>query len=206
MSERSDRRGAEMIRTRAILAIVTGVLALAVTGCWNEEPAGAPQVADFMAERQKIASTAPKARPSTTASAAAAGTQAVTEEGEEMAYASGEQDYFYDPRNKRDPFRSFRFMDEEDDHEQDFGPLADFELGQLELSAVVWDANNPRALILDPGGRSYIVREGSLIGKNQGQVIHIGDNLVLVKETYENLAGEKTTKDVELRIRLSQGG
>jgi hypothetical protein len=37
-------------------------------------------------------------------------------------------------------------------------------------------------------------------------VIHIGDNLVLVKETYENLAGEQTTKDVELRIRLSQGG
>ena len=35
---------------------------------------------------------------------------------------------------------------------------------------------------------------------------HIGDNLVLVKETYENFAGEQTTKDVELRIRLSQGG
>lgn len=204
MSERSDRRGAEMIRTRAILAIVTGVLALAVTGCWNEEPAGAPQVADFMAQRKKIASTAPKPRPSATANAASA--QAQAEEGEEMAYASGEQDYFYDPRNKRDPFRSFRFMEDEDEEAQDFGPLADFELAQLELSAVVWDANNPRALILDPGGRSYIIREGSLIGKNQGQVIHIGDNLVLVKETYENLAGEKTTKDVELRIRLSQGG
>ena len=50
------------------------------------------------------------------------------------------------------------------------------------------------------------MREGSAIGKNNGQVIHIGDNLVLVKETYENFAGEQTTKDVELRIRLSQGG
>ncbi len=71
---------------------------------------------------------------------------------------------------------------------------------------MIWDANNPRALILDPGGRAYIIHEGSQIGKNSGQVIHIGDNLVLVKETYENLAGEQTTKDVELRIRLSQGG
>ena len=100
---------------------------------------------------------------------------------------------------------SFRYVDD-GPQEKTFGPLADFELGQLELQAVIWDAANPRALILDPGGRSYIVREGSSIGKNNGQVIHIGDNLVLVKETYENYEGEKTTKDVELRIRLSQGG
>ncbi len=124
---------------------------------------------------------------------------------DETDYAAGGQDYFYDPRNKRDPFRSYRFVGESAP-EKTFGPLGDFELGQLELSAVIWDATNPRALILDPGGRSYIVREGSQIGKNSGQVIHIGDNLVLVKETYENFAGEKTTKDVELRIRLSQGG
>jgi type IV pilus assembly protein PilP len=122
-------------------------------------------------------------------------------------YASVEQDYFYDPRGKRDPFRSFQFADKDSDEDAvDRGPLSGFELGQLELSAVIWDAANPRALILDPGGRSYIVREGSPIGKNSGEVIHIGDNLVLVKETYENYAGERTTKDVELRIRLSQGG
>ncbi|MGY8737803.1 MAG: pilus assembly protein PilP, partial [bacterium] len=102
-------------------------------------------------------------------------------------------------------FRSIRYMNSNKE-EKDFGPLGDFELGQLELSAVIWDAGNPRALILDPGGRSYIVQEGSAIGKNNGQVIHIGDNLILVKETYENFAGERTTKDVELRIRLSQGG
>ena len=53
---------------------------------------------------------------------------------------------------------------------------------------------------------SYIVEEGTRVGKNDGRVIHIGDNLVLVKETYEDFAGERTTKDVELRIRGSQGG
>ena len=44
------------------------------------------------------------------------------------------------------------------------------------------------------------------MGKNEGRVVHIGDNLVLVKETYEDFEGERTTKDVELRIRGSQGG
>jgi type IV pilus assembly protein PilP len=126
--------------------------------------------------------------------------------GGSTSYATGGQDYFYDPTGKRDPFRSFQFDDEGKREKKSSGPLSEFELGQLELSAVIWDHNNPRALILDPGGRSYIVREGSQIGKNNGEVIHIGDNLVLVKETYENFAGERTTKDVELRIRLSQGG
>ena len=39
-----------------------------------------------------------------------------------------------------------------------------------------------------------------------GRVVHIGDNLVLVKETYVDFAGEQSTKDVEMRIRRSQGG
>jgi len=48
--------------------------------------------------------------------------------------------------------------------------------------------------------------KGSRVGKNSGRVIHIGDNLVLVKETYVDFAGEQSTKDVEMRIRRRQGG
>jgi type IV pilus assembly protein PilP len=178
-------------------------LLVVTTGCGEEEQLSAPTSADFVKERAALAArqeSSPAAKPVARPAAEP------TEEAEGVGYAAAEQDYFYDPRGKRDPFRSFQFVDENRPDIHDFGPLEDFELGQLELSAVIWDANNPRALILDPGGRAYIVREGSQIGKNHGQIIHIGDNLVLVKETYENLAGERTTKDVELRIRLSQGG
>jgi type IV pilus assembly protein PilP len=183
-------------------------LVVSATGCGDDEPANAPSVADFTKEREKLANR--KKRGGKRVKVASAKGSKDAPDGKRArrsaGYAAVEQDYFYDPRGKRDPFRSFQFVDNEDDEEKDFGPLGDFELGQLELSAVIWDSMNPRALILDPGGRAYIVREGSPIGKNGGQVIHIGDNLVLVKETYENYAGEKTTKDVELRIRLSQGG
>jgi type IV pilus assembly protein PilP len=178
-------------------------LALMATGCAEEDHAGTPTTSDFLKEREALASQeTARPTPATANAAVAAAT-----ETDDTGYASAESDYFYDPRGKRDPFRSFRFAENDDSEKGDsFGPLGDFELAQLELSAVIWDATNPRALILDPGGRAYIVHEGSQIGKNSGQVIHIGDNLVLVKETYENLAGEQTTKDVELRIRLSQGG
>ncbi|MEM9177207.1 MAG: pilus assembly protein PilP [Myxococcota bacterium] len=192
-----------------VLLLALSLVAI-TTGCGGEEDeSGKPGVSDFEKERQALANRDKGKKGKTKrAKKGKKGKKAKAKKGSGTSYAAGGADYFYDPRGKRDPFRSFRFAAEESDEEQvrDFGPLGDFELGQLELSAVIWDANNPRALILDPGGRSYIVREGSAIGKNNGQVIHIGDNLVLVKETYENFAGEQTTKDVELRIRLSQGG
>ncbi|MCR9096870.1 MAG: pilus assembly protein PilP [bacterium] len=194
-----------------LLMVILLALSLVViaTGCAEEDQSGKPGVADFEKEREALANrdTSKKGKKVKKKKKSKKGTQAKGSSGG-TGYAAGEADYFYDPRGKRDPFRSIRFAADDSDEEQkrDFGPLGDFELGQLELSAVIWDAGNPRALILDPGGRSYIVREGSAIGKNNGQVIHIGDNLVLVKETYENFAGEQTTKDVELRIRLSQGG
>jgi type IV pilus assembly protein PilP len=189
-----------MQRKWAMVLLVAATLVLTTTGCGEEEQTNTPGVADFQAERAALANRDKSGKKAKSAKKAP---QVVSGVG----YASGERDYFYDPRGKRDPFRSILFADADSDSDKkDFGPLGDFELGQLELQAVIWDASNPRALILDPGGRSYIVREGAAIGKNNGQVIHIGDNLVLVKETYENFAGERTTKDVELRIRLSQGG
>jgi type IV pilus assembly protein PilP len=196
------------MQTKWAMALLLAVLlVLSTVGCGQEEVVGAPGVAEFEADRQKLANRKKPGKNKNNKAKRAAedkGPEAPRIAGA-AGYATGERDYFYDARGKRDPFRSIRF-DDDGQEKRDFGPLGDFELGQLELSAVIWDATNPRALILDPGGRSYIVSEGSSIGKNNGQVIHIGDNLVLVKETYENFAGERTTKDVEMRIRLSQGG
>ena len=202
-----DRRAVMGWRWRGWL-IPALVVVWTMMGCGDPVPTDVPTTSDFVKERELLAkrkaASEGKARRADRASTA----ESEAETGD-PSYAASTGGYYYDPRGKRDPFRSFRFVDsdgESDGDDEVFGPLVDFELGQLELSAVIWDATNPRALILDPGGRSYIVREGSPIGKNRGQIIHIGDNLVLVKETYENFAGEKTTKDVELRIRLSQGG
>ena len=193
------------MQTRRILVLGLVLGAVLETGCGDGEVNTAPTSADFTKEREALAARKEAPKPPANPGAKPA-IQPKPPIGGGTSYAVGERDYFYDPTDRRDPFRSFQFDDEDKRDKKTLGPLVDFELGQLELSAVIWEASNPRALILDPGGRSYIVREGSQIGKNNGEVIHIGDNLVLVKETYENFAGERTTKDVELRIRLSQGG
>ena len=78
--------------------------------------------------------------------------------------------------------------------------------GQLEILGVVWETSNRRALVADPSGQAYIVREGDGIGKNDGMILSIDDNLMLVKETYVDFVGDKTRKEIEMRVRQGQGG
>jgi len=188
---------------RGTVALTLALIATLV-GCGNEPPTG-PTTADLKAEREQLAARMndKKAQAPTTAVVAAS----TGDEAEKTDFGGTGGEYVYEAEGKRDPFRSFRWEREQDvADEGTLGPLEQFELEQLRLTAVIWDTNNPRALIEDPSGRAYIVQEGTRMGKNDGLVIHIGDNLVLVKETYVDFAGEQTTKDVELRIRRSQGG
>ena len=48
---------------------------------------------------------------------------------------------------------------------------------------------------------------GSSLGKNDGRVVGIADNVVTIKETYVDFRGRATTKDIEMRLNaLAQGG
>ena len=114
--------------------------------------------------------------------------------------------FHYDPTGKRDPFRSF-ILDRLDELEDGMkGPLEQFDLNQLGVVGIVWHANRRRALIEDPSGRSYVVQEGTAVGKNEGHVTRIEDNLVMVRETYVDYVGEKTTKDIPMRVRPKRQG
>lgn len=110
-------------------------------------------------------------------------------------------EYRYDPKGKRDPFRSFiSELAGRGKHRAGQTPLERFDLSQLRLTAVVWGDDAARALIRDPSGKGYIVAEGAPVGKNEGRIVRIDDGLVRVKETYVNSEGQATTKDVDLRL------
>ena len=191
--------------------VVLASVALLAAGC-GDKPAAGPSAADYKAERERLLAKMNKNKAAKSEKAAVAvnpgagkgkpGAQgeAPPEQGGFGAVAAS---YTYDPKGKRDPFEPYRRAQVEKDEQ---GPLMAYELEQLSVVAVVWDTGTPRALVADPRGEMHVVREGTPIGKNDGHVIHIGDNMVLVKETYIDFAGEMTTNDVELRIRSTQGG
>ena len=115
--------------------------------------------------------------------------------------------FHYDAKGKRDPFRSFEWEQMRLDLlSEDGGPLEHFDINQLSLVGVIWHAANARALVQDPTGMSYIVAEGARIGKNEGHVTRIDDNLMVVRETYKDYKEQQTTKDIEMRIRVIEGG
>jgi type IV pilus assembly protein PilP len=114
------------------------------------------------------------------------------------------QEYRYDPEGKADPFESF--IQSAAVLEVGTSPLERFDLSQLEVTAIIWGTNRKRALVTDPAGKGYIVAEGASIGKNQGRIVSIDDNVVLVKETYVDFRDRATTKEVEMRLYESQGG
>ena len=124
---------------------------------------------------------------------------------DETEFSVVEKGYTYDPTGKRDPFRSF-VLTASTEREDARGPLEQFDLAQLKLVAVVWGTERPRAVVSDPSGRGYIVREGTYMGKNEGRIIQIADNALVVKETYVDYFGETTTKDVTMRVRAVKEG
>lgn len=127
-------------------------------------------------------------------------------ERQEAGTMGGSGGFLYDATGKRDPFRSFILDRLHEDETQTKGPLEEYDLSQLQVAGLVWKAERRRALVIDPSGQGYVVEEGDKIGKNNGRVLEIGDSSMRVREEYVDFHGEATTKEIDMRIRQSQGG
>jgi Tfp pilus assembly protein PilP len=179
---------------------------LALPGC-HEKPVAGPTSEDFNQARKDLVAKLKNGK-GAKAKKQTAGTSVAAAKPGDGTLPAVTGRFRYDPAGKRDPFRSFEWeqlkLELGDGNTR--GPLEQFDVSQLSLVGVVWNAKNARALIQDPSGMSYIVAEGAKIGKNSGRVTSIDDNLVVVKETYVDLNLEETTKDIEMRIRATEGG
>jgi type IV pilus assembly protein PilP len=183
-------------------AIATFAVSALLWGCGQNK--GTVSVSQYEAARQEAMARLGKSKDG---APAAKPNEAAPGQPAENAFGSADKGFTYVAAGKRDPFRSF-ILDQQASRDlaHDRGPLEQFELAQLALHAVVWDTPRPRALVTDPSGRGYIVAEGTPIGKNEGRVTKITDNLLVVRETYVDYLGERTEKDIEMRVRQSQGG
>ncbi len=180
-------------------AIPLIALALVAAGC--EKRTSGTTVSEY---QEKRAAVITKHKEQRTKLAESASKQA--SHGESGGFGAIGRAYSYDATGKRDPFRSFILDRLNEMGKEAKGPLEQFDLSQLAVVGVVWDATRPRALVEDPSGRGYVVKEGTAMGKNDGLVIDINDNLVLVRETYVDYVGDKTTKDIPMRIRQGREG
>jgi type IV pilus assembly protein PilP len=197
-----------MNKTARIAALA---VAFALAACEEQPPTAT--TADFdKARKEEAARVAAAAKNQPAPGALGKGAKGksgaaavVADGGVRTQYGASSASYTYDPTGKRDPFRSF-VRDKLSEDTLAESPLEQFELGQLTISGVVWQADRRRALVLDPAGQAYVVKTGDRIGKNDGVVTEIGDSALVVLESYIDFHGDKTEKEIEMRIRQSTGG
>ena len=115
----------------------------------------------------------------------------------ETETATKDEDYFYDPRKKRDPFRPYNLKVEKKKEAppEELTPLQKYKLSQLNLKAIIYDSESETgvAMVEDPTKKGFNIYVGSEIG--EGRVVKITAYEVQVEMQYEDFYG-----NVEKRI------
>lgn len=106
--------------------------------------------------------------------------------------------FVYDSTGKRDPFRPFDIAPKADDSNKTV--LERYDLGQFKLTAVL-SGDTPSASVELADGKGFIVRKGTKIGLNSGEIIDIQPNKVIILETKIDFTGQKTQNTIELQLR-----
>jgi type IV pilus assembly protein PilP len=84
-------------------------------------------------------------------------------------------------------------------------PLEKVALAQLKVTAIIRAVSGNRALVEDATGKGYVVQVGTYMGLNAGQVTRIDNDRVVVEEEIENLTGELTVENQELKLQKPAG-
>ncbi len=85
-------------------------------------------------------------------------------------------------------------------------PLEKFDFSQIRLVAVITAKSGNIAMVEDSSHKGYTIRIGTYIGKNEGRVVKIEKDRVIVKEHVQNLEGESVIRSQVLKLNKPDNG
>jgi len=108
--------------------------------------------------------------------------------------------------NRRDPFRPY--VQAPIPHAnakslkpvRDLLPIQSFDTEKFRVSGIITGIRENSALVIDPNGKGYVVREGMLIGSNDGRVKRITNTAVEVEESFRDDNGRVKKRLVKLAL------
>ena len=110
----------------------------------------------------------------------------------------------FDFSGKKDPFRSYVVASKAKLPLPPISeiqlPIQKFEVSQFKVLGIITGLKENRAMVLDPTGKSYVIKEGSLIGPHNGKVQAITPTVIDVIEQYRNESGQIKTRVVKLAL------
>jgi type IV pilus assembly protein PilP len=170
-------------------------------------PPAAPAKGEATAQPEKPAVPA-QAKPDNAASGGNEPVSDLIEESRNIAVG-------YDPAGRIDPFEPL-FREEsgaqvtsshKGKHKKRTPqtPLERVAISQLKLSAVMRTAKGNSAIVEDASGKGYVIKKGTYIGLNSGQVVKIDKDRVVIEEEMENIMGEFVIQKTELKLQKPAG-
>jgi type IV pilus assembly protein PilP len=84
-------------------------------------------------------------------------------------------------------------------------PLERVAISQLKLTAIMRTPKENSAIVEDATGKGYVIKKGTYIGLNSGQVVKIDRDHVVIEEELENVMGEFVVQNTELKLQKPAG-
>jgi type IV pilus assembly protein PilP len=172
---------------RLLTLFISALVLLAfISGCGEDAPVPAPKKSPH---KKRVESPMPKA--------IVVSANSATQMSLPPAYA-------YDPAGRRDPFVALLEVRKPVmESDEPLTELQQVDLGKLRLIGVIIGKGVPMAMVVAPGGKSYFLKNGVKVGRNNGVVIGIDAEGVSVQEKYYDFVGEvrKNIQKIELPKR-----
>ena len=114
--------------------------------------------------------------------------------------------------NRKDPFKAFIQPSAKQPPEkgpstttvvkrtEEMLPIQSFETEKFKVAGIIAGMKENRALIIDPAGKGYVVKEGMLIGSNGGIISKISATSVEVQEKFRDDNGHVRKRSIKLTL------
>jgi len=83
---------------------------------------------------------------------------------------------------------------------KDLLPIQSFDTESFKVSGIIAGIRENSALVIDPKGKGYVVKEGMLIGSSDGRIKRITTSTVEVEENYRDDGGKVRKRVVKLAL------
>ncbi len=118
-----------------------------------------------------------------------------------QALAPAAPDFHYDPTGRRDPFKSLLILQEKKRDVSMLPPIQQLELPAVKVTGLILDTvSGNRAMVKGGDNKTYVIKKGDIIGKNEGEVVSIDANGVTVKEKFVDYMNKETTTTTVLKV------
>jgi type IV pilus assembly protein PilP len=115
-------------------------------------------------------------------------------------------EFRYDSTGRRDPFKSLLELEKKQRDLTQLPPIQQFDLDTAKVVGVVVDPGRAaQAMVKAPNGQTFVVRVGTIMGKNEGEVVEITLQGIRITEKFLDFMNRETRKETFLKSHPTAG-